>query len=126
MIYSTLSQLYDIQDDIISPHYFGIPQHRTRIYIVGRLKSKGGLVGFNFPEHTERPECNINDILVPDDSDYMSLRQITKDHMAAWQKFLDLLNENKCQLPTFPIWAMEFGATYNYEGAAPYYQQTNN
>lgn len=43
--------------------------------------------------------------------------------MAAWQKFLDLLNENKCQLPTFPIWAMEFGATYNYEGAAPYYQQ---
>ncbi|MFT0359904.1 DNA cytosine methyltransferase [Bacteroides thetaiotaomicron] len=123
VIYSTLSQLYDIQDDIISPHYFGIPQHRTRIYIVGRLKSKGGLVGFNFPEHTERPECNINDILVPDDSDYMSLRQITKDHMAAWQKFLDLLNENKCQLPTFPIWAMEFGATYNYEGAAPYYQQ---
>ena len=70
VIYSTLSQLYDIQDDIISPHYFGIPEH-----------------------------------------------------MAAWQKFLDLLNENKCQLPTFPIWAMEFGATYNYEGAAPYYQQ---
>lgn len=123
VIHETLSELYDIQDDIISPHYFGIPQHRTRIYIVGRLKSKGGLKDFSFPEHVERPECNINDILVPEDTDYMSLRPITRKHMAAWQKFLDLLFENHCPLPSFPIWAMEFGATYCFEGAAPYYQQ---
>lgn len=123
VIHETLSKLYDIQDDIISPHYFGIPQHRTRIYIVGRLKSKGGLKDFRFPEHIERPECNINDILVPDDTDYMSLRPITRKHMAAWQKFLDLLYENHCSLPTFPIWAMEFGATYSYDGAAPYFQK---
>lgn len=104
VIHETLSELYDIQDDIISPHYFGIPQHRTRIYIVGRLKSKGGLKDFSFPEHVERPECNINEILVPEDTDYMSLRPITRKHMAAWQKFLDLLFENHCPLPSFPIW----------------------
>lgn len=124
VISETLSQLYDIQDDIISPHYFGIPQHRTRIYIVGRLKSKGGLKDFEFPQHIDRPKCNIKDIIVPNDTDYMSLRPITRKHMAAWQKFLDLLFDNKCPLPTFPIWAMEFGATYCYDGAAPYYQKS--
>lgn len=40
VIYEKLSSLYDVQDAIISPHYFGIPQHRNRIYIVGRLHSK--------------------------------------------------------------------------------------
>jgi len=70
VIKETLETLYEIKDDIISPHYFGIPQHRTRIYIVGRLKTMGGLKGFEFPEHTERPECSINDIIVPDDDDY--------------------------------------------------------
>lgn len=45
VISEQLSTLYDIADDIISPHHFGIPQHRTRIYIVGRLKSLGGYKG---------------------------------------------------------------------------------
>ena len=60
VIHDSLEKLYETKDDIISPHYFGIPQHRTRIYIVGRLKSKGGLKNFQFPNHIERPECNIN------------------------------------------------------------------
>lgn len=122
VIHNTLSELYDVQDDIISPHYFGTPQHRTRIYIVGRLKAKGGLGNFKFPKNTERPVCNIKDIIIPDDDDYMSLRPITRKHMEAWQKFLDLLYENKCPLPTFPIWAMEFGATYSFEEDAPFFQ----
>ena len=48
VIHDTLSTLYDVREDIISPHYFGIPQHRTRFYIVGRLLSKGGLKDFKF------------------------------------------------------------------------------
>ena len=59
VISEQLSTLYDIADDIISPHHFGIPQHRTRIYIVGRLKSLGGLRNFSFPSHEEKIECNI-------------------------------------------------------------------
>lgn len=123
VIYDTLTELYDIQDDIISPHYFGIPQHRTRIYIVGRLKERGGLKDFKFPSHDERPECNISDIIIPDDDDYMSLKPMARRHMAAWQRFLELLSEHKCQFPSFPIWAMEFGATYDYDGIAPYFQK---
>ena len=123
VIHDSLEKLYETKDDIISPHYFGVPQHRTRFYIVGRLKSKGGLKKFQFPEHTERPECNIKDIIVSDDGDYMTLKKITQTHLSVWQEFLDLLVENKAELPTFPIWAMEFGATYRYDGIAPYFQR---
>jgi DNA (cytosine-5)-methyltransferase 1 len=122
VIHNSLEKLYETKDDIISPHYFGIPQHRTRIYIVGRLRSKGGLKNFQFPDHTERPECKINSIIDPEDSDYMTLRDITRKHLDVWQEFLDLLVENKAELPTFPIWAMEFGATYKYEVRSPHYQ----
>lgn len=122
-IHKLLSERYEVADAIISPHFFGIPQHRNRIYIVGRLKSKGGLKGFTFPDTSERPVCDINKIIVTDDTDYMSLREITRQHIAAWEEFIKLVTKHKKQLPTFPIWAMEFGADYSYEGAAPYYQQ---
>jgi DNA (cytosine-5)-methyltransferase 1 len=124
IIKETLETLYETKDDIISPHYFGIPQHRTRIYIVGRLKTMGGLKGFEFPNHTECPECSINNIIVPDDDDYMTLKEVTRNHLEVWQEFLDLIVENKATLPTFPIWAMEFGATYKFENKSPH-SQTN-
>lgn len=122
-IYELLSEEYDVDDAIISPHTFGIPQHRKRIYIVGRLKTKGGLDGFKFPKPQEENNCNIESIVLYEDTDYMSLRDMTRKHMAAWQNFLNLLFENHKSIPTFPIWAMEFGATYEFEGAAPYYQK---
>lgn len=125
-IHQALETLYEVKEDIISPHYFGVPQHRTRFYIVGRLKKKGGLNGFEFPCHSERPECNIKDIIIQNDTDYMTLRKDTSNHIAVWQEFLDLLIENKSDLPTFPIWAMEFGATYKYEGIAPYFQRKSD
>lgn len=122
-IYQLLSVLYDVRDAILSPHFFGIPQHRKRIYIVGRLKSKGGLRGFSFPDDGQRPNCDIKSIIVEDDTDYMSLRDMTRQHLAAWENFLQLMELHKVPMPTFPIWAMEFGADYEYEKAAPYYQQ---
>ena len=65
VIHEKLSMLYEVKEDIISPHYFGIPQHRTRMYIVGRLKSRGGLQTFAFPKHEERPDCDISQTLIP-------------------------------------------------------------
>ena len=47
VIRTNLETLYDVKCDIISPHNFGIPQHRKRIYIVGRLWDKGGLRNFH-------------------------------------------------------------------------------
>ncbi len=114
IIKEALSNLYDVKDDIISPHYFGIPQHRTRIYIVARLKNLGGLQDFTFPEHDERPDCDISSIIIKNDKDYLSLKEKTRNQLKVWQEFVNLAFKHNGLLPTFPVWAMEFGATYNY------------
>ena len=49
-IYNKLSFKYEVRDQINSRHTFGILQHCARIYVVCKLKSKGGLNGFKFPE----------------------------------------------------------------------------
>ena len=41
------------------------------------------------------------------------------EYLTAWQNFLDRFPKNE-ELPSFPIWAMEFGATYPYEDRAPF------
>lgn len=117
VIHAELSKLYDVKDAILSPHHFNIPQHRSRLYIVGRLKSKGGLSSFKFPEKEEKKDISIYDIIIEEDTDFMTLRENTKNHLAIWQEFLDHLKPE--EVPRFPIWAMEFGATYPYEGLAP-------
>ena len=38
--------------------------------------------------------------------------------LEAWQDFLDRFPKEE-QLPSFPIWSMEFGATYPYERTTP-------
>lgn len=112
-----LSVMYDVREKILSPHQFGIPQHRSRIYIVGRLLEKGGLEDFEFPAKEEKATLSIHDIIIEDEHDYMTLKDSTKQHLLVWQEFLDNLKPE--EVPRFPIWAMEFGATYPYEGMAP-------
>lgn len=119
VIKTNLETLYDVKCDIISPHNFNTPQHRKRIYIVGRLNSKGGLKDFSFPPHEGKTVCNIKSIIDENDDDYLSLREQTRLHLQAWQHFLDLLTNNKIPIPSFPIWAMEWGADYEYEKTPP-------
>lgn len=123
VIEENLEELYDVKTDIISPHNFGIPQHRNRFYIVGRLKSKGGLKNFSFPEHSDDKPCDIKTIICEEDTDYMSLRNQTRAHLNAWSNFLKILTDNNIEIPSFPIWAMEWGATYEYENTPPCRQQ---
>lgn len=121
VIKTNLSTLYDVQCEILSPHNFGIPQHRNRIYIVGRLKSKGGLKDFTFPKG-DNPTCNIKKIINENDTDFMTLRPQTRMHLEVWQEFLNILTKNNISIPTFPIWSMEFGATYKYDTTPPFRQ----
>lgn len=124
VIFDELSKLYDVKENILSPHHFGIPQHRSRFYIVGRLKEKGGLIDFNFPEKEEKDNTSIHNIIIPDDSDFMTLRENTKNHLLVWQEFLNNLKPE--EVPRFPIWAMEFGADYPFETIAPIRQKTSD
>jgi DNA (cytosine-5)-methyltransferase 1 len=42
-----------------------------------------------------------------------------------WQEFIKLFPKKE-ELPSFPIWSMEFGATYPFEEAAPFAQRKND
>lgn len=117
VIRDELSQLYDVKETTLSPHHFGIPQHRSRIYIVGKLKKMGGLNAFQFPVKEHHENLSIHSIIESDATDYMTLRENTRNHLEVWQEFLNHLKPE--EVPRFPIWAMEFGADYPFEGKAP-------
>ncbi len=117
VIKNELSKTYDVQEEILSPHHFGIPQHRSRIYIVGRLKSKGGLANFEFPKKYANPKSNIHDIIIHNDKTAIPINKDREFQLSVWQEFLDNLTTE--EVPHFPIWAMEFGADYPFEEEAP-------
>jgi DNA (cytosine-5)-methyltransferase 1 len=128
VIQKKLSNLYDVKETILSPHQFGIPQHRFRIYIVGKLKSEISmfpLEDFEFPEPNHN-ECDIKTVIDESTRDFMHLRNDTRNHLHIWQEFLDELYRHGAKLPSFPIWAMEFGANYDYEELAPAFQSTKD
>ena len=114
---------YEVKDIILSPHEFGIPQHRKRIYIVGINRDYKEWIAFkedfSFPEPINNAACDIHSII--DDQDKgEAIKPIYRQRLDVWQKFLDECNKHKAELPHAPIWAMEFGATYPYTGKAPY------
>ena len=111
---------YNVTEVILSPHEFGLPQHRKRIYIVGRDRKKGDLSEFEFPvPPTEKPVCHINDLIEKEPKDVVPLKRQQRLYLDIWQQFLDECSKRKAELPHAPIWAMEFGATYPFEGLAP-------
>jgi len=100
----------------LSPHRFGIPQTRERMYIVAS-RSKRGLGGFSWPVVSSR-EPSIYDVLEDAPAD----AQLIPDHyvrvIEVWNEFIKKIHQHE-QIPSFPIWAMEFGATYPYETSFP-------
>lgn len=109
---------YKISHREYSPHQFGIPQHRKRIFIVGSLEN---LDHFSFDDidALKVSTININEFIEQNAS---TVRAISKKHLACinlWQEFLDNLPA-EIQVPGFPIWGMEFGATYTFDPVVPY------
>lgn len=107
---------YKIDEHRLSPHQFGIPQIRERIYIVGR---RSGLDGFSWPETTGKASTSILSALEkkPDDARPVSKQVI--ECLNVWQRFIERYPKGE-DLPTHPIWSMEFGATYPYEDETPH------
>ena len=103
---------------ILSPHQFGIPQHRRRIYIVCENRNFGELEGFSFPKPQDI-KCDINDIIDYGETDYQHLKDDTRHYLAVWSSFLAQCVLHNVEIPSFPIWAMEFGATYEFEDRVP-------
>ncbi len=107
---------YVVQDHKFSPHQFGIPQIRARTFIVGE---RNGLNGFQWPTPSCNGETSIETVLDsnPEDAEYLAKSHI--NYLELWQTFLDLIPKDE-EFPSFPIWTMEFGATYPYIDCTPY------
>ena len=107
---------YAVQHAILSPHRFGIPQIRERMIIVG---ARGGLGGFEWPKPRQAAEPSISDILEQNPPDAKPLTPQAVECLEVWQQFIQRFPKDQ-HLPTYPIWTMEFGATYPFEGKTPF------
>lgn len=105
---------YEVDFAHFSPHEFGIPQVRDRAYFVGSLH---GLDNFEWPEkHKELTD--ITSVLRQDVPTARSIPQSTLTAIDMWGDFLRR-SPASLKMPSFPIWAMEFGATYPYDDETP-------
>ena len=67
---------YDVKADILSPHQFGLPQHRKRIFIVAIANEKGSLDHFRFPVAQKGASrfCDINKVIDASDTNITKLK----------------------------------------------------
>ncbi|MDV4012612.1 DNA (cytosine-5-)-methyltransferase [Elizabethkingia anophelis] len=108
---------YKVDHNIYSPQDFGIPQHRKRIFIVG---SRIGLDHFSFDEidKNKASEINIHNYIETEPVNAKKLAKANQDCIELWQEFISSIPKY-VKLPGYPIWGMEFGATYPFEEEFP-------
>ncbi len=106
---------YEVKARLLSPHEFGIPQARRRFFIVAARK---GLAHFVWPEGNPDAKLSIKSVLDSHPKAATPLSKQAVDCLNAWQDFLDRHPADQ-ELAGFPIWSMEFGATYPYQRTTP-------
>lgn len=111
---------YNIRVSQLSPHNFGIPQIRERVYIVGSLHS---LDTFEWPTTSDTP-TSIDSVLEDNPEEAKRLSQQVNECLEVWDGFLKA-SPPDIELPSFPLWSMEWGATYPFEDTTPYAQKTS-
>ena len=107
---------YTVDKALLSPHEFGIPQIRNRAIIVASLTA---LSDFSWPEKTAYDKTtDLSAVLdeTPNDSNLLPDEYLK--YLDVWNEFLDRIGQ-KNKLPSFPIWSMEFGATYPINKRTP-------
>src|SRR5208283_2949715 len=103
---------YDVQHAQLSPHQFGVPQIRDRMYMIG---CRSGLKGFTWPDpETNASELSIHSILEKNPSEAVKFGDQVMRCLETWQEFLQTFPADQ-KLPSFPIWSMEYKATYPYD-----------
>lgn len=105
---------YEVQVNHYSPHELGIPQVRDRAYFIGSLDGLGGYV---WPTKRKGP-TDITDCLSQDVEISRRIPELTARAIDMWGDFLARTPVD-LKIPSFPIWSMEFGATYPYEDETP-------
>ena len=98
---------YDFEWSILSPHKFGIPQVRTRVYIVAIRKDLAKKRDFSFPKERTEVSLDVRSVLDKkvDKKYHMTEKETTWLEM--WEDFLINVNVGT-KLPGHPIWADSF------------------
>ena len=108
---------YSISQCILSPHQFNIPQHRERMFIIGSLKEN--LENFKWPKESKQ-SVELSQYLDSNVDPVFILEKGKRHVIQLWQKFIKAIPKSD-KLPSWPIWSMEFGATYPFENTTPYF-----
>lgn len=107
---------YEVDWRRLSPHHFGVPQVRDRLFVVGSID---GLAGFFWPEPEQRTEPSPPDFIECMPPDARRVPGRVNHCLDVWQDFLNRMPDD-VELPWYPLWSMEWGATYPYEETTPH------
>lgn len=108
---------YYVAHKRLSPHQFGIPQIRERMFIVA---SRLPFDDFHWPEPIAKvSEPDIQQIIETNPPDGRPIPDQVARCLDAWQNFLNLAPA-EVKIPYFPLWTMEWGATYPFEDKTPH------
>jgi DNA (cytosine-5)-methyltransferase 1 len=103
---------YEVRSSLLSPHQFGVPQMRERLYLVAR---KGGLGNFTWPAPTTTGrELSLTDLLDKKPKEAHAISNNVLECLTTWQEFLGRV-PSRMEIPSHPIWSMEFKATYPFK-----------
>jgi DNA (cytosine-5)-methyltransferase 1 len=106
---------YKVLINKLSPHHFGIPQIRERVYIVASTEN---ISNFKWPCPDEDTAIvGVENYLDREPEGAHKLPDYINKCLDVWQEFLDNIPMGE-KIP-HPLWSMEFGATYPYEKTTP-------
>ena len=92
---------------ILSPHKYGVPQVRTRVYIVAIRSDLAKNRVFQFPAEHPDVELDVREVLDETAHERYSLTEKETHWVNIWEDFLIHVNVDT-KLPGHPIWADAF------------------
>ena len=101
---------------ILSPHYFGIPQIRERVLILGKYDPENIDIPLNidFGKFKSKEDNTIYDVLDKDEADdSYRISEYEEMVLQAWDEFYQGVN---LKVIGFPVWADYFKYDGGYEG----------
>ena len=83
---------YDFQWSILSPHKYGIPQVRTRVYIVAIRKDLAKGRDFQFPAEIKGVKLDVNSVLDQKVDPKYDMSEKELSWLNMWEDFLKNVN----------------------------------
>ena len=106
---------YHTWETILSPHDFGIAQHRPRAFIVGIRERVRGYRSFTWPE-TQDVATHVETLRDPS-CDHEDITESQYEVFEHWSNLMRALPEDTT--PPSPTWSMEFGRSYKLDTIHP-------